>query len=270
MTRSELFQGDCAVVRESFQEESIDLVVTSPPYGTVRDYDGFVYDFPTVADQLVRLLKPGGVIVWVEGDQVIDGSESGDSFRHALHSLGGGLRLHDTMIFDRHSVKFPDKTRYHQCWEHMFIFSKGRPKTINLIRDHKKTWIEDRGINRKKREKDGEMKPRGSFNSVSYEEEYGVRFNIWRYAVGKGGSASDPWAYDHPAIFPEKLARDHIRSWSDPGDVVLDPFMGSGTTGKMAKMNGRQFKGIEISAKYLAIAKKRIAGANPPLPGMEG
>ena len=86
----------------------------------------------------------------------------------------------------------------------------------------------------------------------------GRRTNVWQIANGFMKSTNDKVAYEHPAIFPEQLANDHILSWSSKGDIILDPFMGSGTTAKMAKLNGRNFIGFEISKEYCDIAEERI------------
>ncbi len=250
--------GNCVDIMNQFPDESIDLTVTSPPYGNLRTYKGYEFDFVAIAQQLYRVTKPGGVVVWVVGDQVINGSESGTSFRQALQFIELGFNLHDTMIYDTNCVRYPDSTRYHQVFEYMFIFSKGKPETINLIQDHKKLWTRRWG-QAKNRLTTGELINSNSFLEVDKSQtKFATRFNIWRYASGSGFSTKDKFAFQHPAMFPEKLAADHIISWSNPGDIVLDPMCGSGTTCKMAKINSRNFIGIDISEEYVKISRRRI------------
>ena len=241
------------------ESESIDLVVTSPPYDDLRTYGGHSWDFVSVADQLKRLLKPGGVIVWVVNDATVGGSETGTSFRQALHFMEIGLRLHDTMIYQKSGFSFPESSRYHQVFEYMFVFSSGQPKTFNLICDRKNKTAGYAIGGDYKRDKNGKSVVRDGSEERGDRRELGQRFNVWNISAGCGSSAKDRIAYDHPAIFPEPLARDHILSWSNEGDFVLDPFIGSGTTAKMAKHNGRKYIGIEINPDYCEIAANRLA-----------
>lgn len=247
--------GDNCEVMCAMPSESIDLVVTSPPYDDLRTYGGHSWDFYGVAWNLKRLLKPGGIIVWIVGDGVVEGEETGTSMRQALHFQKIGLRLHDTMVYEKHSFRFPDESRYYQTREFMFILAKGKPKAYNLI--------EDRVVKYAGQKVHGtSIDESGKRYSVNHVErvmkEKGVRHNVWKYANGKGVTTEDSYAFAHPAMFPESLARDHILSWSNEGDVVLDPFSGSGTTAKMAKHNGRRFIAIEINPKYVEISKKRL------------
>ena len=252
-----LHLGDCAEVMQRLPDASIDLTVTSPPYDNLRKYNGFVFDFESIAQQLFRVTKLGGVVVWVVGDATIDGSETGTSFRQALRFMEIGFNLHDTMIYEKNGMALPDNVRYFQSFEYMFIFSNRKPKAINFLTDRKNRFLERWGKGQTVREADGRMTER----KRHIGNPYGRRFNIWRINGGYGYSAEEDYAYQHPAIFPEALARDHILSWSNPGDMIFDPMMGSGTTGKMAVKYGRNFTGIEISEEYYAIAERRIAEA---------
>ena len=200
-------------------------------------------------------------MVWVVGDATVDGSETGTSFRQALGFMEIGFKLHDTMIYLKSSQSYPDITRYYQVFEYMFVFSKGRPKTVHLIRDRKNRWEGAWGM-QSERQRDGTLKRKKRQNRAA---AYGVRFNVWKMHNGRGHIAKDDFAHEHPAIFPEVLARDHIISWSDPGDVVLDPMCGSGTTLKMAVETGRHYIGIDISEKYCRLAERRVAVARRPL-----
>lgn len=252
-----IYNEECATgMTNHILDESIDMVVTSPPYDDLRDYNGYSFNFEEIAQELWRVIKPGGVVVWVVGDKTYKGSESGSSFRQALHFKDIGFNLHDTMIYEKDSISFPDRNRYYQIFEYMFVLSKGKPKTTNLLSDRKNKWYNGRKhIKGNYRNKDGEQVRHNKQNLL---KEYGVRFNIWRIANGHQKSSLDKVAFEHPAIFPEKLAADHILSWSNPGDVVLDPFMGSGTTAKMAMLNGRNYIGFEISKEYCDIAEERL------------
>lgn len=237
--------------------ECIDLVVTSPPYDDLRTYGGHSWDFYGVAWQLKRVLKPGGVIVWVVGDKTEDGNETGTSFRQALHFKEIGLRLHDTMIYRKVDPPPMNHRRYEQEWEYCFVFSSGTPITFNGIKDECLRAGEFvSGGTRRNNSSDELCEAHGGENAV---REYKTRGNIWGYQVGFSKSTTDGVAFKHPAVFPEKLARDHILSWSNPGDIVLDPFAGSGTTCKMARLMGRKYIGIEVNPEYVEICKKRLA-----------
>ncbi len=250
----QIYNGDCLEVMKEFDNESIDMVLTSPPYGQLRDYDGFSFSYNKTGLELFRILKSGGIIVWVTGDQIFNGSESGDSFRQALYFMSIGFNLHDTMIYEKNGASYPEKSRYYQIFEYMFIFSKGIPKTINLLKDRKNKWTKSWG-NRSVRDKSGKLIKKGK---IINGKEFGVRFNIWRYKTGAGYSTKDKYVFEHPAIFPEQLAKDHINSWSNPGDTIIDPFLGSGTTARACKDLGRKCIGIEISKKYCDIAIQRL------------
>ena len=250
---NQIIQGECVKIMRTFPNNSIDLVVTSPPYDNLRNYKGYSFDFENIAKELYRITKQGGVVVWVVGDAVVNKSESGTSFKQALFFKEIGFNLHDTMIYKKNGSPYPEKTRYFQNFEYMFVFSKGVPKTINLIQDRKNKWLGSWG-------KQSTRDKKGNLHKASKIvcKEYGTRFNIWEINNGDGFSTKDKIAYEHPAIFPEALARDHIISWSNPGDTVLDPMNGSGTTTKMAKLLGRNYIGIDISEEYCNIARERL------------
>jgi site-specific DNA-methyltransferase (adenine-specific) len=250
--------GDNVATMATFPDASIDLVVTSPPYDNLRTYGGHSWDFEGVAQQLWRVIKPGGVVVWVVADATVNGSETGTSFRQALRFMEIGFRLHDTMIFHR-VAKFPETTRYYPTFEFMFVLSKGTPKATNLIADKPNNCAGQGLGSSTQRKPDGSMEESWAMRTGARVREFGVRDNVWKFANGFNHSSKDVIAFEHPAIFPESLARDHILSWSNEGDIVLDPFSGSGTTAKMAKHNGRRFIGIEINPEYCEIAEKRLS-----------
>jgi site-specific DNA-methyltransferase (adenine-specific) len=230
--------GDNCEVMRTLPSASIDLVVTSPPYDELRTYGGHSWDFFGVAWNLKRLLKPGGVIVWVVADATKDGSETGTSMRQALHFQSLGLNLHDTMIYasDKPPVNTVSTRRYQPSFEYAFVLSKGSPARWNPV-----LWPTER-----KGHLVGKFRQRNGKEKVATKQgptgETKVAPNLWWYATGRVGGDRGL----HPAPFPERLAKDHILSWSNPGDVVLDPFSGSGTTAKMARETGRHFIGIEV------------------------
>jgi len=245
--------GDCLEVMKKMPDNSVDLIVTSPPYDNLRDYNGYTFELHSLCLEICRVLKLGGVLVWIVGDSTINGSETLSSFKQAIKFNSVGLYLHDTMIYEKTGIPFPSKTRYNQCFEYMFVFSKGKPKTINLISDKINITAGSSRDTARYRTKDGWTK------KCKWQiKECGIRNNIWRYSTGSNKSTKDKIAHEHPAIFPEQLAHDHIISWSNEGDIVLDPMCGSGTTCKMARLNNRNFIGIEISSDYVKIAEERL------------
>lgn len=249
---NQIICGDSAKILKTLPDEIIDLTVTSPPYDDLRDYEGYNFDFETIAKELFRVTKDGGVLVWVVGDKTQNGSETGTSFKQALFFKSIGFNLHDTMIYHKDGPPLTHN-RYEQHFEYMFVFSKGKVNIFNPIKISKK-W------------KDGRKKKqirRNHNNTIDYgyakQSIDKIIGNVWSYDVGRLPSVTkDDIAYEHPAIFPEQLAHDHIISWSNEGNLVLDPFAGSGTTCKMAKLNRRNYLGIEISEKYCEIIRKRL------------
>lgn len=238
-------------------KEDVDLTISSPPYLHNRQYNGFKFDADKIIDALMDVTKEGGVCVWVVGDVTENESEVGLPFVHANAFMDLGWNLHDTMIFEKSGLPFPSKNRYIQSWEYMFVFSKGVPTTANILKDRPNAnagkpahWGKTTA-----RQKDGSLKVTGK-NYIT--PEFGARTNIWRYITGGVGCTTDKIAYNHPAIFPETLVRDHILSWSNPGDLVLDPMNGSGTTTKIAKLMERRYIGVDISKTYCDDAKERL------------
>jgi len=246
-----LYCDNCLNIMKTLSDNIIDLTVTSPPYDNLRDYNGYSFDFENIAKELLRITKAGGIVVWVVGDATIKGSETGTSFKQALYFKEIGFNLHDTMIWKKATIP-QNNNRYEPEFEYMFILSKGSPKTFNPIKI-KKLYNDKRKDKCIGRRKDG-SEIRGSVGSSLYK----TKTNIWGIVTGGGLATKDKIAYKHPAIFPDRLASDHILSWSNKGDLIFDPFSGSGTTLKMAYHNDRRFIGIEISEEYCEIAKARI------------
>ena len=245
-----VYVSDCLPFMQGMDSNSVDMVLTSPPYDNLRKYDGYSFDFFPIARELYRIMKEGSVMVWIVGDQTVDGSETGESFRQALGFMDVGFKLHDTMIYVKDS-RYPQKNRYASSFEYMFILTKGNIKTFNPLK--RKTL--NTGMNKfiTNRTPEGELKE--NYYTSTYESPL---FNVWYYSSGFMKTTKDVEAYEHPAIFPDQLAGDHILSWSNKGDIVFDPFCGSGTTCKMAKRYGRNYIGCDISERYIEIARNRI------------
>jgi len=249
---NQIICGDNVEVMRQMPDNCIDLTVTSPPYDNLRTYNGYSWEFEAVANELYRITKPGGVVVWVVGDATINGSETGTSFRQALHFMDCGFNLHDTMIYAKKNYVPLTHRRYEQAFEYMFVLCKGKLATFNPIMIDCKT----KGSKTDKRtfyQTNNQNTPTEGHKNTQVKDKK-QKSNIWNLSTNCG-------AIGHPAQFPEQLAQDHIISWSNPGDLVFDPFVGSGTTAKMALLNGRNYCGIDISEEYCEIARKRVEQA---------
>lgn len=260
---NKIYQEDCIETMKRMADNFVDMTLTSPPYDNLRDYKGYTFDFESIAKELFRITKNGGVVVWVVGDMVVDKSETGTAFKQALFFKEVGFLLHDTMIYKKRGSPFPESNRYWQQFEYMFIFSKGSPKTTNLLKIKTQYAPEQIGKPRSSttRNKDGSME------AMKYEgnKEFVTKGNVWEYAVGFMKSSKDKYSFEHPATYPEDLASDHIKSWSNEGDLIYDPMIGSGTTGKMAVMLKRNYIGSEVSKEYAKLAEDRIKSISNPL-----
>ena len=253
----QLYNGDCLELMKNIPDGSVDLTVTSPPYDNLRTYNGNIDQwnfekFKEIAKELYRVTANGGVVVWVVSDATVDGSETGTSFKQALFFKECGFNLHDTMIWEKPTFTATGslKVRYAPVFEYMFVFSKGKPKTFNPIKDKENKHF-GTVYHGTIRTENGQTKRLSKACSIN---KYGQRHNVWHMSPCNSSNER----CGHPAPFPEQLANDHIISWSNEGDTVLDCFMGSGTTGKMAALNNRNFIGIELDKGYFDIAEKRI------------
>lgn len=259
---NQVIQGNCVELMRGLGNDFVDLTITSPPYDDLRTYNGYSFDFEGVASELYRITKKGGVVVWVVGDKTTKGSESLTSFKQALFFKEVGFNMHDTMIYAKENVfggSGNPPRRYAQSFEYMFVLSKGTPKTFNPIKEPCiKSGTKFTGITRKNQQSDGEKPESKRYIEGKVKKEKIVK-NIFSYKVGFNMTSKDKIAFQHPAIFPEKLAEDQVLSWSNERDLVFDPFAGSGTTLKMAKLHNREYLGFEISEEYCEIAKERIS-----------
>jgi site-specific DNA-methyltransferase (adenine-specific) len=246
---NKIFNENCLDTMARLKDGCIDLTVTSPPYDNLRKYNGYSFDFESIAKELFRVTKEGGVVVWVVGDATIKGSESGTSFKQAIFFKECGFNV-ETMIWEKTGSGCLGSNKFYgQNFEYMFIFTKGTPSTTNFILD------------RPNKVKSGKVKVNGGLDKngkgktrTVERKPFGKRNNIWRFNPQKNS--------DHPAPFPEQLANDHIISWSNENDLIYDPFMGSGTTAKMAILNNRNYLGSEMSSEYCEIIKKRLEDVN--------
>ncbi len=267
MEINQTYNENCLDTMAQMSERFIDCVITSPPYDNIRnynknvseclpEYNGYSFPFEDIAKSLYRVIKKGGVIVWVVNDSMQNGSESLNSFRQALFFKEIGLKVHDTMIYRKMNPMPNAGTRYQQMYEYMFLFSKGKPKTTNIALRPRSNQCNDKRTYRNKkfsRDKDGE------FNKNEYfVKEMVPDYNIWDFFVGGGNTSKDKVAFKHPAIFPESLVQRHIESWTNEGDLIYDPFMGSGTTSKMSILCKRNYIGSELSHEYCEIEKERL------------
>ena len=245
-----IYNENCLDTMDRMKDDFIDLTVTSPPYDNLRNYNGYSFDFESIAKELFRITKKGGVVVWIVADATIKGSETGTSFKQALYFKEIGFNLHDTMIYDKGYAPNTQNNRYNNCFEYMFVFSKGKPKTYNLLREARTT----KG-NRKStiRLKNGDTK----IEERNLNTDRVLR-NIWHIDNGYNRSTKDKIGYKHPAMFPEKLVGKHLLSWSNENDLVYDCFMGSGTTAKICLLHNRKYIGSEISKEYVDISSKRL------------
>jgi DNA modification methylase len=256
MKLNKIYNENCLDTMAKMPDCFVDLTVTSPPYDNLRTYNDNIDEswndsvWKPIIKELNRVTKQGGVVVWVVGDATINGSETGTSFKQALWAMECGFNLHDTMIWYKDTFTFPSPARYHQCHEYMFVWSKGKPNVTDLIQDRKNKWVGTK-VHGTSRDVSGISFRKSNHNKTSVKE-YGCRFNIWEQPTEKTNRSN------HPAPFPEQLAADHIRSWSNENDTVYDPFMGSGTTAKMAHILKRNWIGSELSKEYVDLANKRL------------
>ena len=259
-----LYHGRNEEVLPELENEFADACITSPPYDDLRVYGGHGWNFQLSAKAIARALKPGGILVWIVGDESNGWCESLASFKQAISFVDDhGLCLLDTMIYEKSTVfeRHGHRT-YPQAFEYMFVFSRGRPRAFNVIRDRPNSQAGNK-ITGTVRKPEGHTVPSHSCGRIV--RDFSARSNVWRYTVGYGHTTTDRAAYAHPAMMPEALARDHIVSWTFPGDLILDPFAGAGTTLKMAKEQERRAIGIEAEERYCEIAANRLTQDVLPL-----
>jgi site-specific DNA-methyltransferase (adenine-specific) len=255
---NEIIEGNSEIKLCNINDEFIDLTITSPPYDNLRNYNS-LFNIKVICKELYRVTRNGGIIVWIISDSYKNGSETGTSYEHILAFMEAGFKLHDTMIYEKMSSSYPSPVkgkRYSQIFEFMWVFSKGIPLKARLLCDKPNKWAgyTNWGKNTNRMANGALIET----NDIKPVAEYSPRNNIWKYTVGSGFGTKDKNAHKHPAVFPELLVSDHIMSWSEIGDIVLDPFSGSGTTCIQAKKYGRNYIGIEIDSEYVKLSKKRL------------
>ena len=246
--------GDSQEVLKTFPDGCIDLTITSPPYSDLRHYgntltkDNWNHNkFMGIADELYRVTQEGGVVVWIVNDKTEKGSKSLVSFRQAIYFQEIGFNVNDVMIWEKtNPCPVVRQPRYQDVFEYMFILSKGVPKTFNPI------MVPCKCANQ---EYHSTTKNMGGENGRTYKEfvinKEKVSGNVWEVAIAQNKTK-------HPAVYPQQLVEKHILSWSDEGDLILDPFVGSGTTAIVAKRMNRKYIGIEINPEYVDICQERL------------
>ena len=254
MEINKIYNENCLETMAKMPDNFIDLTVTSPPYDDLRNYNGYSFPFEDIANELYRITKQGGVVVWVVGDATKNGCESLTSFKQAIYFVEQcGFNLHDTMIYAKQNPIPLTHNRYEQQFEYMFILSKGKPKTFNGLKEKSKYGGEMASRTRSFYKTNTENEPtiQNKRDVISDEK---LRNNIWYYIVG----STQTGKIKHPAMFPEQLASDQILSWSNENDLVYDCFMGSGTVAKICVQTNRNYIGSEISEDYIKIIETRI------------
>jgi DNA modification methylase len=259
MKLNHIYNENCIKTLERMSDDLLDMTLTSPPYDDLRAYNGYELPDETLK-AIIKLLyqktRQGGVVVWVVGDKTENGSESLSSFTQAIQFVEiGKFKLWDTMIYAKNNPIPQDcGKRYRQTFEYMFCFSKGQPKTFNPLTEETKSAGQTIKAFRITNAGRGNVPLEDVGRKVKPERK---RSNIFTYNIGTA-SSEDKIAFRHPAIFPEKLAEDQIWTWTNIGDIVYDPFLGSGTTAKIACNLNRRWIGSEISKEYADLAEERL------------
>ena len=256
---NEIRIGDNAEVLSTMPADSVHLALTSPPYGTLRTYDGKPqWDFAALRRELLRVLVDGGIVAWVVGDQVVQGGKRCIPEEHTLAFRDSGFVVHDIIIY--HKLGCPSRPRNNAHWnvhDRIIIASKGKPRTVNPDRIPCNTAGDVKGKGYQ-RAKDGGVSTRSRSGPIADTKP---ESNLWSFMAGWPVTTADKFAYSHPALMPEPLAAKIINAFSVEGDIVLDPFAGAGTTMEIAKLLNRRWCGIEISERYAELARRRVESA---------
>lgn len=256
MELGKIYHENCIETLGRMADGLLDMTMTSPPYDDLRDYNGYHFPVKEIAAALFRKTKPGGVVIWVVGDRTVNGDETLTSFRHAITFQEAGFKVHDTMIYAKNNPIPSDcGKRYRQAFEYMFCFSKDQPNTFNPITEPTKSAGQKITAFRITGKGRGNVPDEDIGRAIKTERKVS---NIFAYNVGTS-SSKDKIAFEHPAIFPEQLVEDQIKTWTNEGDLVYDCFMGSGTTAKVAHLLHRRWVGSEISEEYVKVAETRLS-----------
>lgn len=261
MEKNQIYCWDSVELLKEIDDNSVDLTVTSPPYDNLRDYEWYEFDYKPIISEIFRVTKQWWIVVRIVNDATINWSETWTSFKQALYFKEMGFNLHDTMIWQKNNFSNPSSTRYHQIFEYMFIFSKWKLKTFNPIKDRKNVFIWGTSLwIHTSRQKDGTLK---ITKPKKWIQEYWMRYNVWKWNTAAQENMCKH--IEHPATFPLWLVKDHIMSWSNEWDLVLDPFVWSWTTCVAAKQLKRDYIWIDISQNYIDIANKRLMECQSPI-----
>ena len=245
MISCKLYQGDCLEVMKNIPKNSVDCIITSPPYDDLRDYNSTI-NYETLIHLFYNALNNGGIVVWNVDDRISTGSKTLSSFKQALLFKEIGFNVNDIIIWKKtNPIPQLKRSHYQHSYEFMFVFSKGFPKTFNPILVNcscaGKQLSSGKVASKNKKRKS---------KSITVNEQK-IASDIWEFPICHNDT-------NHPAVFPLELPLLHIKSWTNENDTVLDPFMGSGTTGIACKMLNRNFIGIELDENYFKTAKERI------------
>ena len=256
---TKVYHADCARKLARMETASIDLIVSSPPYCMKRAYEAPTDDINTfrqthmaIFDHLYRVLKPGGSICWQIGYHVSDACVVPlDYLVYDIFTKHSQVKPIPLILRNRIIWTFGHGLNSHNRFsgrhETILWFSKGIPKTFNL--DEVRVPQKYPGKRAYKGARKGEL----TGNSLGKNPS-----DVWDIPNVKANHCEKT---EHPCQFPVAIPSRLSRALTTENDCVLDPFMGSGTTGVAAVLTKRNFIGIELNSDYVAIAKERIKQA---------
>lgn len=246
---------ECVEGMEMLPDDCVDLVVTSPPYDAVRKYNGFAFDLHQTGAQIHRVLKDGGIAAMVIQDQTKDFGKSLTSFRTIIDWCDSfGFKLFECVIYRKNGSEGAWwKHRFRVDHEYIPLFLKGdRPayfdkQPLRVPSKHGGKVMSGSGNRRTDGATNGTV--RREINATK------CRGTIWNYLMA---GDKNPLKRKHPAVFPDAIPSDLIQCFCPPGGIVLDPFIGSGSTAVQALKHERHFIGFDISQEYCDLCNQRL------------
>ena len=253
--KDKLIVGDCLNIMKKIEENTFDLIVFSPPYDSLRKYNDYTFDLKKTGEQIFRVLKDGCLCAMVIQDQTKNFGKSLTSFRTAVDWVDRiGFKLFETVIYRKHGIEGAWwNKRFRVDHEYIHLFLKGeKPRYFN--KDPLRIPSKHGG---KTMVGSGNRKTDGTTTKTTtiHVNKMKCRGTVWDYL---NAGDKNKLKQQHPAVFPDKIPYDIISCFSPVKGLVLDPFVGSGSTCVMAKKLDRFYTGIDISSKYIEIAKKRL------------